>query len=74
MLQISKVLIQYLQYFLNNWNDEILHAEEILDEFKLINILVLQQICVAMARYYSILQNMTIYMKARYDYQLVYYK
>jgi hypothetical protein len=47
---------------------------EIFDEFKLINILVLQQTCVVMASYYGILHNKTIYMKARYDYQWVYYK
>jgi hypothetical protein len=49
-----------------------MHAWEIFDEFKLINILVLRQACVVVAKYYGILQNKIIYMKAHYDYQRVY--
>ncbi len=46
---ISKVFIQYLQYFQKYWNDEKLHDSELCGEFKLINILVLWQTCVVMA-------------------------
>ncbi len=68
MCQIFRAPIQYLQYFQNYWNDEKLHAWEIFDEFKLMNILVIQQTCATMARYYNILQNKTIYMKTCYDF------
>jgi hypothetical protein len=74
--QCSKYLklLLYFQYFQNCWNDEKQHAWKIFNEFKLINILALQQRCVVMARCYGILQNKTIYMKTHYDCQWVYYK
>jgi hypothetical protein len=45
---------------------------KIFDEFQSINILVFQQTCVVVVRYYNILQNKTIYMKTHYDCQRVY--
>jgi hypothetical protein len=55
--QCSKYLgfLYNLQYFQNCWNDKKLHVWEIFYEFKLINILILWQTCVAVAKYYGIL-------------------